>query len=392
MNISQSTSRNGKHKEFLDIHAVMLTNFLAPYELPIYEDLARRVRKLTILISTAMERNRGWKPEWGSLDVQVQKTVTLHRPWQHEAGFTDSLFIHIPWDTVPTLQKLRPDVVISQELGFRTLQCALLAGTSKKVGLVITTNMSEHTEQGRGWHRYQLRKWLLNNANCVTVNGSSCQRYVASFGVNKNRIFHVPYVASPISVANGLARRDSSQAYRLLFVGQLTERKGILPFTESLRQWATNNPQQVVEFNVVGGGPLEEQMRKLHLPENLHLRLLGNCNFDEVQQFYATSGILVFPTLADEWGLVVNEAMASGLPVVGSEYSQAVEDLCVDGQTGWRFRPDVPGEIGKKLDEIFSTPVEKLNEMRVSAQQAVEHLTPSYASGNLLAAIKTAIY
>ena len=43
------------------------------------------------------------------------------------------------------------------------------------------------------------------------------------------------------------------------------------------------------------------------------------------------SGIFVLPTLADEWGLVVNEAMASGLPVLGSVYSQAAHELCGDG-------------------------------------------------------------
>ena len=51
-------------------------------------------------------------------------------------------------------------------------------------------------------------------------------------------------------------------------------------------------------------------------------------------------GVLVFPTLADEWGLVVNEALAAGVPVLGSLYSQAVEELVRDGENGWTFRPD----------------------------------------------------
>ena len=55
-------------------------------------------------------------------------------------------------------------------------------------------------------------------------------------------------------------------------------------------------------------------------------------------EVYAKASLFAFPTLADEWGVVVNEAMAAGLPVLGSIYSQAVEELVEDGVSGWVFR------------------------------------------------------
>jgi glycosyltransferase involved in cell wall biosynthesis len=91
--------------------------------------------------------------------------------------------------------------------------------------------------------------------------------------------------------------------------------------------------------------------------------------------------------LADEWGLVVNEAMASGLPVLGSLYSQAVQELVEDGVTGWTFHPDRADEMYTAVDRALSTGEDRLEEMRVSATTRVEYLTPDYLAERILEAI-----
>ena len=65
---------------------------------------------------------------------------------------------------------------------------------------------------------------------------------------------------------------------------------------------------------------------------------MATCH-ERMAEVYAKASLFAFPTLADEWGVVVNEAMAAGLPVLGSIYSQAVEELVEDGVSGWVFRP-----------------------------------------------------
>ena len=106
---------------------------------------------------------------------------------------------------------------------------------------------------------------------------------------------------------------------------------------------------------------------------------------------YARASILALPTLSDEWGLVVNEAMAAGMPVLGSVYSQAVEDLCVEGQNGWRFRPDAPGEIDAAIERALATPPDELEAMRNRARETVEHLTPEYVADRFVDAIRAAL-
>ena len=70
---------------------------------------------------------------------------------------------------------------------------------------------------------------------------------------------------------------------------------------------------------------------------------------------YGSCDIFVFPTLADDWGVAVNEAMAASLPVLGSVYSQAVEELVRDGVNGWVSRPDDPAGMQRCLEGAMNT-------------------------------------
>ena len=370
-----------------DQHVVLLTNFIPPADLNIYTELARRVGKLTVLLSTAMEANRQWQPDWGTLDVRLQKTWTFRPTWRHPAGFTDSIEVHVPRDTIRLLKELSPDVVLSEELGFRSLASALYTMRSRRSRLILWTNLSEHTERGRGWSRYALRKWLLQRADAVLYNGPSCARYLNRLGTDPWRMHHVPYAALPFMFDHLPLTRSPEVAHRLIYVGRLVELKGLVPFVRELASWASRHGKRRVEFSLAGTGPVRSQLEAMSLPDNLTLNFLGYQQYDQLPQCYAEAGIFVLPTLSDEWGMVVNEAMAAGLPVLGSVYSQAVETLCVDGKTGWRFLPDAPEEMQAAIDAALTTSPEHLNTMRAAARGAVAHLTPQYSADCLVKAI-----
>jgi glycosyltransferase involved in cell wall biosynthesis len=371
----------------LPAHVVLLTNFIPPYRLPVYTELANRVEKLTILLSTPMEPNRNWQAVWGSLDVRLQRTWTVRRRWRHTAGFTDTLHVHVPTDTSRQLKTLRPDVIVSAELGSRSLFSTLYAGRAEKTPIVLWLTLSDHTEQGRGRLRHVLRRWLLRRANAVVVNGASGARYVERFGFDRDAIFRVPYTALPGVFERLPAARRGDAAQRLLYVGQLIERKGLAPFIVALADWASSRRDRQVSFDLVGSGPLRGELESITLPDNLSLRFLGEKNYDALVDVYAEAGIFAFPTLADEWGLVVNEAMSAGLPVLGSVYSQAVEELCRDGANGWTFRPDSRSDMIEAIDRALTTPAEQLDGMRAAARADVAHLTPKYAVDHLLDAL-----
>ncbi|HVX16186.1 MAG TPA: glycosyltransferase family 4 protein [Pirellulales bacterium] len=375
----------------LPAHVVMLTNFIPPYRLPVYTELARRVEKLTILLSTPMEPNRCWRAEWGELDVRLQRTFTLKRRWRHTTGFSDTLHVHVPVDTLSQLRALRPDVVLSAELGFRSLFGGIYSRYLRHTPLVLWLTLSDHTEQNRGRLRQALRHWLLRRVDSVVVNGASGSRYVERFGLDRERIFRVPYTALPGLFDQLPSTRPASSAHRLLYVGQLIERKGLAPFIEALAAWAAAHRDRTVDFDIVGSGPLRDSLQAIAVPANLSLNFLGERDYSVLAETYASSGIFAFPTLADEWGLVVNEALSAGLPVLGSVYSQAVEELLRDDENGWTYRPDSQSETIDAIDRAFSVPAERLDAMRAAARASVEQLTPEYAIQRLIPAVASAL-
>ncbi len=147
-------------RSVLPIHVVALMNFIPPHMRPVIVELARRVTKLTTLVSTVMESNREWRTDWSDLDVREQRCLSVLRRWRHPLVQSDERELHIPWDTAAQLRHLRPDVVLTSELGPRSLLAAWHTAGKGKPALVLDTCLSEHTEVGYGRFRQLIRKWL----------------------------------------------------------------------------------------------------------------------------------------------------------------------------------------------------------------------------------------
>ncbi|MEO5924918.1 MAG: glycosyltransferase family 4 protein [Bryobacteraceae bacterium] len=319
--------------------------------------------------------------------MQLQKGFQWRKTWRHRNNFEERAVIHFPYDTLPRLTSMKPDVIISAELGARTLQAAIYRLFVQRTRLVVWATLSEVTELDRGLLRRLLRRLLLRAADAVIVNGSSGARYVARFGVPPSKVFRVPQTTDIQPFLNLPIDRPAGSIIRLLYSGRLVELKGLVPFVSQLGTWAALHPVSRLEMTLVGDGPLRNALENVPRPSNLSLRFLGHVPYGELPGIYGQADILVFPSLADEWGLVAVEAMAAGLPVLGSLYSQAVEDLVVDGKNGWSFRPDEEEEVRSALDRALTTASADFGAIRSQARETVRHLTPLKMAEDIGAAL-----
>ena len=105
----------------------------------------------------------------------------------------------------------------------------------------------------------------------------------------------------------------------------------------------------------------------------------------ELPAFYAGAGAFVHPALEEPWGLVINEAMASGLPVLSSRNVGAAEELVVDGVTGYLFDPMNTQEIADAMAKVVEMLPEARSKMRRAACEMVERKVPTRAFGEGLA-------
>jgi len=147
-----------------------------------------------------------------------------------------------------------------------------------------------------------------------------------------------------------------------------------------------------VELTIAGAGPLEKRLRAQSLGGKGTIRVLGHIPYSELPEIYANADIFVFPTLADEWGAVVNEAMSSGLPILGSVYSQAVEELVKDGVNGWVFRPNHAGETMSKLGQALFASTTQLEQMGAMAAERISAVTPDAAADQIVDVIAKVLH
>jgi glycosyltransferase involved in cell wall biosynthesis len=357
------------------LRVMVLMNVIAPYHKPMLDRLSQRFGAFRVLLSTPMESNRPWKLEWSGLDVAVQKTITLNRRWHHPQGFSEPLFVHVPVDTPLQLGRWRPDVVISWEMGMRTILAATYCALSR-AKLMVWAEFAESTEFGRGAMRQRIRSVLHRAVDGFLVTGRSGARYLEAIGVARAKLHQIAYTIDVARFANAAALRQPAEERRLLYVGQLIERKGLVGFVEAASRWAERHPDRQLSLTFAGDGPLRAQLQSASVPANLRLIFTGNVAYEDLPGVYGQADILAFPTLADTWGVVVNEALAAGVPVLGSVYGQAVTELVQDGRNGWTFCADSADELACALDRALSTGDQELARMREYARVTALRTTP----------------
>lgn len=371
---------NSNLPSLADKHVVVLINYMRKHHVLTYREFAKHVGKLTILVSTRMEDDRAWQPDWQGLNVIVQKntTVTLNR----NSGFNEKNFIHIPWDTISQLRKLKPDMILSYEMGARTLMSSVFRKLFAKVPFVLVGNMSFHLEKDRGILRRGARRIIRNSVDLATYNGPSCKKYLKYFGFKDSELAYFPYCYDPDKTFTGDKVFSSERIKNVLFCGSLSERKAVVPFAESLHKYCDANPDHTLNLIVAGEGDQKQAVLNL-ASENLSIEMLGNCSNTELQDAYRRADVCGFPTLGDEWGLVPIEAWASGLPVIGSKYSQSVEAICKHGVNGWIFDPKDPQDLYSVLEEVLQTPPDHLAVMGDSGREFVKRFSPQNSAQQL---------
>ena len=181
---------------------------------------------------------------------------------------------------------------------------------------------------------------LLKQFDACLYVGQRNREYLEHYGVPAGRLFF-----SPHCIDNDAFKRGSDAARgsggpcapggrrRVLFVGRLVESKRPLDVVQAVaRLVAAGMPLEVV---VAGAGELSGRMEEAARAGGLDARFLGFVNQSRLPSVYASSDVVVLPSTAVEtWGLVVNEAMACGVPAVVSDAVGCGPDLIEPGVTG----------------------------------------------------------
>lgn len=170
------------------------------------------------------------------------------------------------------------------------------------------------------------------------------------YGMAEERICLMPMVVNNSRFCYPYLREN--RVFRFLFVGRIIPVKGIDILLEAFSNAFKNHHN--VELHIVGDGELFDEFKQNYTVDNI--KFTGAKFEDELRQEYIDASAFILPSNYEPWGLVVNEAMAAGLPVIVSDQVGAAWDLVDGHETGFIFKYDDPEDLKNKMLTLYNNP------------------------------------
>jgi len=230
--------------------------------------------------------------------------------------------------------------------GHPLLMSTMLTAKWHRVPVTVETDTPPplHTTPWRRAIKGVLYPTLFRIPAMFLPGGTRQKDYLLSYGVGEDRIrvaqmtVDVEEIAryadafSPDMRAAALKECGIPQeGIRILYLGRLEPHKGVSDFLAASRHAA--HTRSDLTWIIAGGGSLAEAVER-EARDNPRLFYLGRLDDEHVRKAYQLADIFVMPSHFEPWGLVVNEAMASGLPVIVSDRAGCIPDLIEDGVNG----------------------------------------------------------
>jgi glycosyltransferase involved in cell wall biosynthesis len=291
-------------------------------------------------------------------DPEVESYV---RSIAFRAGYERVLAL--PTGLPPALRERRPSCVVVGGFGADAITCARWCRKTR-VPLVIWSGGWPGREGRIGRLSLMNRKRLVRKASAFVAYGSASADYLVSLGAAPDRVFRAWNTVDLEGIAESaraaaVRRPELAQKYRLatrnlLYVGTIVESKGLRELVSAALFMQPPGPEWAIHF--VGAGPLRQELETTVQTAHMesHFRFHGLRPAEDVAELLGVADGLLLPTKREAWGLVLNEAMACGVPVVASPWAGATRDLIEDGVTGYVVEPSDIGKLAEIMSRLIS--------------------------------------
>lgn len=361
---------------------VFLTNLPSPYRVDFFNELGKKV-DLTVCFEGQGEENEERDQRWYGTAYEHFHAVFLKK--LTFAGKS------LCGEVVKYLDEEAKIVVCNYHTP--TGMLAILYMKKKGIPFYLEAD-GAFPKEGNGI-REQVKKFLISSANGWFSTAEICDRYYLTYGADPARIIRYPFSSirreqlesdrqqskkSGELAKDGAALTEKQKLRQklgmpeqqiVLCVGQFIHRKGI----DLLLRVAKHLPERIGVY-IIGGTKHTRKQKEVyqkHFPQpNIHF--LDFCVKEELDCYYQAADLFVLPTREDIWGLVINEAMAHGLPVITTDRCIAGMELVGEGQDGYIIPTEDAAALYEKMKYLLKHP-EQLHRMGQHAQEKMTGYT-----------------
>lgn len=262
---------------------------------------------------------------------------------------------------------------------------------------VILMSESQAHDEPRRWAKETVKRRIVRLCSGALVGGTPHKNYLAALGMPADHIFLGYDVVDNEYFARGAdAARQAGESLRrslslpnryFLASKRFIPKKNLIRLVEAYARFRrrASAPWDLV---ILGNGPLEQEVRRTiaSLDVSEHVHLPGFKQYHEMPNYYGLASAFIHASTTEQWGLVVNEAMAAGLPVLVSKRCGCAADLVHDGINGLLLEPENVNSIADAMLQTAEHP--DLPSMGAASRHVIAAWTPATFGENLQRAVR----
>lgn len=303
------------------------------------------------------------------------------------------IFLTLVKNLYQTLFQVRPDVLVISGYSRPAMLCAVLWAVINGKKVILLSESKEDDAVRISWQE-TIKLWLIKFYQAALVGGKIHKDYLAKLGMSSQAIFYGYDVVdnSAFAPRNIKSLPKILNKPYFLAINRFIPKKNLLNLIESYSDYRQLSGEQAWDLVLCGDGELREEIkrriRQLNLQDVIHLP--GFLQQEQLLPYFAHANCFVHASTTEQWGLVVNEAMAAGLPVLVSNRCGCFADLVVEGVNGFGFNPENLEQLTQLMVNISS---ENIN-LQYMSQASLEHIkkySPDYFAMGLKQAVEYAI-
>jgi len=341
---------------------LFLTNYPSPYRVQFFDELGKYM-DVTVLFSERKEDKTHRSADWyiqsqGRFQaVQLKKNTSI-RGKDLCLDVTDHL-------------KKKWDAIVLCGYSSPTIMLAMAYLRLRRIPFYMEVDGGLVRKDSR--LKYLFKKLLVSSASWWISSGRETTRYLVHYGAKENRVFHYPFtsqwaremqsqVPAPEEKQRLREKIGMTESKIALYVGRFDPKKGMDDLLHAIPEL-----DQDIGVYFVGGEPDQTHLDFCKEKGITRAHFVGFTKKEELSQYYLAADVLVLPTKSDVWGLVINEAMSFGLPVITTDQCVAGMELVEPGVTGYIVPTTDQKLLIEKINLLFRQNYRKMGEAALEA-------------------------
>jgi glycosyltransferase involved in cell wall biosynthesis len=343
------------------MRAVIVTSHPIQYQAPLFRELSKRVDLTAVFLMQQTPEGQsasgfGVEFDWDVPLLEGYRHVFANNiASQPSTNHRDGIILK---GHESLLASLEPDVLMTMGWFPRGYLQVIRWAAHQRVPLVCRgeSNLFSGSRALPGrLAKFFYFRWLFSKFRAFAVIGRRNRDFYRHYGASESRLHWAPYSVNTDFFESGFHRHRPNQRkpgpWRIGFAGKLIPRKCPLDLVEAV---ARSRNKDSIELLVIGDGPLRNDLETNSNKAGIRLSVRGFLNQSSiVARGYADLDALVLPSGESEtWGLVVNEVMTGGIPVILSDSVGCAPDLVDEGRTGYVFPSGNRDALSAAIDRL----------------------------------------